>query len=108
MADWRVILQFESATHIMASSCNRYDMAGVVLPAHLSVVACDAAAEPSAATVHAEIDLWLRRLGSRGDECRGPRDMRCMSWDEPSCQHVLVLVIGSAAVDPDYERRAAE
>jgi TIR domain len=107
MTDWRVILQFESATHAM-SSCERYVMAGVVLPARISVVACDPKAEPSAGAVHAEIDDWLRRLGARGATCDGPRGMGCMSWGEPSCQHVLVLVIGSAALDPAYERMASE
>lgn len=112
MTDWRVILQLESANQALPSSCERYVMAGAVLPAHISVVACDPAAERSAGAVHAEIDLWLRRQGAQSTTCYGPgsmgRLMECMAWSEPSCQHVLVLMVGSAPLDRRYESIASQ
>src|SRR3712207_893692 len=62
----------------------------------------------SAGAVHAEINLRLRRQGAQSTPCYGPGGMECVAWSEPSCQHVLVLVIGSAPLDPRYESMARQ
>src|SRR5689334_20753378 len=102
---WRVILQLERALSGASSTCDRYDMDGVTVPARMTIVACDAIADPYAVQCHAQIEKQLAVAGSKFS-CGISRDMSCVAWQEASCRHVLVLVIGDAALSYSYEKRA--
>ena len=109
MNAWRVILQVESPSGGFWSPCIRFDMSGVVVPAHISIIACDPAAISKALAVHAEIHQRLTRIGGASSvDCPGPRGLECQAWDERSCQHVLVLIIGSPNLHHQFETMAVD
>jgi len=105
MNSWRVVLQLEDAGG--RSQCTRYDLAGVVRPARIFIIGCDPSVTSSAAAVHAAIDRQLRTLGATPFHC-GPIRDNCITWKEPSCQHVFVLIMGAAPLDRGFETRAAD
>jgi hypothetical protein len=106
MNSWTVLLQLEGVSARFNYSCERYPVSGVALPAQIFIVACDSAAEGSAQSVHGEIEIRLSRLRGNSENCGGPRGLGCIAWGEPSCRHILVLLIGNSPLDPKYERLA--
>lgn len=102
MDNWNVILQCEGASRIKPV-CTKYAIPGIVLPAHISIIACDSFADVDSQAVHSEIHSRLSYLYNSSEDCGGPRGLRCMAWDESSCQHILVLLIGKTPVQLSYE-----
>lgn len=104
MNAWRVILQLDDGQG--RSQCIRYDVGGVTRPSRISVVACDPSAAADAAAVHAALEQQLLVLGARATPCGHARDLNCMAWGEPSCQQILVLIVGQAPIAASFEQRA--
>ena len=104
---WRVILQQEGPPGT-AGQCIQFGLAGVSVPGRISVQACDGAAVATASAVFSEIERRVLKLGAAANPCNGPRGMGCMAWQAPSCQNVLVLIIGTIPLDPYYEQIAKD
>jgi hypothetical protein len=101
MTDFRILLQCTS--YPIGESCTHFATEGIALPAHISIVACDRSANPVARTLHAELETRLGRMGVAGTTCSAMFGSACAPWTEPSCQHVLVLVISSPLLDASYD-----
>lgn len=108
MNSWNVILQLEGLSGCINASCTKYATTGIVLPAHISIIACDSFADMDSQAVHSEIHSRLSHLYSSSEDCSGPRGLRCIAWEEPSCQHILVLLIGETRLQLSYERFAQD
>jgi hypothetical protein len=76
-----------------------------VVPARIAVVSCDPSALAVARQVHAELDARLHALGGISSTCGSSyvRSLDCQTWEEPSCNQILVFVIGAAPLDPKHE-----
>lgn len=103
MHSWNVILQHESSNHQRGGVCTKYSTVGVMLPAHISILSCDLSADNDACALHAALQSRLAILNSSSEYCGGPRRLDCMAWGEPSCQHILVLMIGRIFSDQNIE-----
>lgn len=109
MTAWRVTLQAELSSGGFWRPCLRYDLPGVAVPAHISIVACDHASDSKALELHREIVQRLRLMGPTSEfYCGQPKGFGCGVWNEPSCLHVLVLLIGDASLDSRFETLASK
>jgi TIR domain len=108
MASWTVLLQFEGVSGRVSPSCRRYSISGIALPTQISIIACDSNAESSAQKVHNEIENRLTKLSNNLENCNGPGGNNCMAWGEPSCRHILVLMIGSVQLNQSFELLASD
>jgi TIR domain len=108
MGSWTFLLQLEGVTGHVRHSCKRYAVSGVALPTQISIIACDSNAESSAQKVHNEIENRLTKLRNNPANCDGPEFIKCMAWGEPSCRHILVLLVGSVPLDQRFELLASD
>jgi TIR domain len=108
MGSWTFLLQLEGVTGHVRPSCKRYAVSGVALPTQISIIACDSNAESSAQKVHNEIENRLTKLSNNLENCNGPGGNNCMAWGEPSCRHILVLLVGSVPLDQSFELLASD
>lgn len=108
MQSWNVILQIEDSLGCINSTCTRYATNGVTLPTQFFIISCDSIADTDAHVIHDEIQMRLTRLQSNPEYCGRTRGFDCLAWREPSCQHVLVPMIGSPVISQQYEDLARD
>nr|UXE45868.1 hypothetical protein Hi04_10k_c5380_00020 [uncultured bacterium] len=104
---WNVLLQLEQAT-AGNSKCLRFTVAGTVVPAHICIHSAQASDDALATRLFAELEQRIRVLAGAPTSCSGPRGPGCQAWKEPSCTHVLGIVIGSLPGHPSLDNLAAK
>ncbi len=104
MHSWTVLLQ--SIDNLLSNhyKCQRYVIPGVSVPCQITIAICDSAATATATSLLNELDARLKFMAQSNGVCDGPAELGCMAWDEPACQHILVLVIGDSNLGVNYEQ----
>ncbi|MEJ8847837.1 toll/interleukin-1 receptor domain-containing protein [Variovorax rhizosphaerae] len=109
MNAWNGLIQDGSWSHGTLFTCSRFEILGVTVPFQVAVIACDAPAEATATALVHQLRTELLSMSTPPVTlflCHGPGGLNCMSWKEPACKHVLVMVIGSTPLGPGFETMA--
>lgn len=104
MHSWTVLLQ--SVDNLLSNyhKCQRYVIPGVSVPCQITIAICDSAATATATSLLNELDARLKFMAQSNGVCDGPAELGCMAWNEPACQHILVLIIGDKNLGANYEQ----
>jgi hypothetical protein len=108
MHSWTVLLQSFNNSSSNYRKCQRYVISGVSVPCQITIAICDSAATATAISLLNELDARLKFMAQSDGVCDGPAELGCMAWEEPACQHILVLVIGDRNLDAAYEQLASD
>lgn len=104
MHSWTVLLQSFDNFPSNHRKCQRYVIPGVSVPCQITIAICDSAATATATLLLQELNTRFKIMAKSDEICDGPAEFGCMAWDEPACQHILVLVIGDSNLDVNYEQ----
>lgn len=113
--NWNTVLQMNHPLGSGANNvCRRDTVPGLGRPIHIHLLSCQPSVELRTVAIFHSIAAQLNLLG-RFNACGGPgaqgggRDgMNCAAWDEPSCQHILVLMTDGTSVTNQTEQFALD